>query len=225
MQWPCWSHTSVQAPKLHTASFPDGKMDTHHSSIRNASFPHALALAGAVRILCSFKAVSGPPRLVFTYQLKLPVEMNGDDDICLIPIFSVRRKEAGNKQMWKHLSRIKMFTARFGEAAGVEAVSLICVLSKISVFSVTEPWTELLQITTSSSIFLCLLGFSQFINLASRAPLLSALAQTLTLINTLPASSHYTGNTGRKAKNNVTIGLKDLALLNSSCYLRKPSLE
>lgn len=78
--------------------------------------------------------------------------------------------------MRKHLSRIKMFTARCGEAAGVEAVNLLCVLSKISVFSVTEPWTELLQITTSNSIFLCLLGFSQLINLASRAPLVSTLA-------------------------------------------------
>lgn len=83
----------------HTPSFQMEKWIFTTAPSGTPVSPHSLALASAVRKLCSLKAFSGPPSLVLTYQLKLPVEMNGDDDICLIPVFSVRRRKSENKQM------------------------------------------------------------------------------------------------------------------------------
>lgn len=49
---------------------------------------------------------------------------------------------AWNKQMWKHFSLIKMFTARLGEAACLEAMNLMQILSKTNALNMTESWID-----------------------------------------------------------------------------------
>lgn len=65
-----------------------------------------------------------------------------------------------------------MFTTRLEEAACLEALHLICILSKMNVFSVTEPRAELLQLSSGDNeqYHTSLSGFSQFMNLVTRVP-------------------------------------------------------